>query len=79
LKELIEDAVAFGLRNEDIKSCKEYLKYTEYDLCFDTLATQLYEYDIKISAEFFEKAQMVANGLNLNSSEYDYLKQIISA
>ena len=77
LSQLIKSAEILGLSNVDIKIAQEYLEYNELGLCFDTIVTQLYEYDIEIDNQFFLMVSKIANMMNLSQSHYDFMKDLI--
>ena len=77
IQEILQEAITINLPKDDISSCLEYLENKEYGLCFDTIVTQLYEHDLKISNEFYDNIQMVGIKLGINEDEFDYLKENI--
>ncbi|MCQ9639769.1 MafI family immunity protein [Chryseobacterium sp. WG14] len=77
LTRLIEISMALGLNDTDLNNAREYLIHNEYGLCFDTLITQLYEYDIEISIEFYELIGRIGELLNLEESFYSFMKELI--
>jgi len=77
LTRLIEISMALGLNDTDLNNSREYLIHNEYGLCFDTLITQLYEYDIEISIEFYELIGRIGELLNLEESFYSFMKELI--
>ena len=78
LNALIDGAKLLGLRQADIKNANGLLEYGEYYLCFDTVITQLYEYDIKIDEQFYLLVTKSAVVLKINENEFLYLKELIS-
>ena len=54
--EFLNQAKILGLPIADSNSAEELLENREYGLCFDTIVTQLYEYDIKIDENFYQKS-----------------------
>jgi len=51
--------------------------HNEYGLSFDTLITQLYEYDIEINIEFYELLVQIGKMLNLDENSYSFMKELI--
>lgn len=76
-KQLIEGAKLLGLSNENIENAQEFLKYNELGLCFDTVVSQLYEYDIEINNDFYALVSKIGVTLLLPSNEYDFMKELI--
>ena len=54
IEELIIASKHLGLGNNDIKTVQDFLSNYEYGLAFDTLITQLYEYEIEINIDFYK-------------------------
>lgn len=77
LTKLIEISKAIGLNDVDLNNAREYLTHNEYGLCFDTLITQLYEYDIEINSTFYELIVQIGEMLNLDENSYSFIKELI--
>jgi len=77
LLEAIEMSKIFGLNENDISNAKEYLEYNEFELCFDTLITQLYEFDIVINEKFYELIDKIAKAIKLSEEKYIFMKELI--
>jgi hypothetical protein len=77
LEQLIESAKLLGLPDEDVKNAQEFLRYNELALCFDTITSQLYEYDIEINNELYILISKIGETLLLSSKEYDFMKELI--
>lgn len=78
LKIFLDRAIALGLREVDSKFATELLVIGgEYDLCFDTIVTQLYEYNIQIDVDFYNNAVMLADEMKIPALEYDYIKELV--
>lgn len=77
LKELIECSSILGLDKKDCQNALEYLEYNEYGLSFDTIITQLFEYDIEISIEFYSLIEKIANLMELPEESYNFMKGLI--
>jgi hypothetical protein len=77
LSEFIERAAILGLQEADKNLAKEYLDYNEFELCFDQVVTQLYEYNIKVDEDFYRLAETIASKLGIPETGYVYLKELI--
>lgn len=77
LSQLIEQAKSFGLPDQDVKNSNEMLKYHEYELCVDLLLTQLYEYDIMISQQFYDLFLKISYKIKIDPEKYNFIKEII--
>lgn len=65
------------LNSEDKKNCLDYLNNREYLLCFNTLTTQLYEYDVELSVEDFNFLKESALKIEIPFQEYEILEELI--
>ncbi|MDP9076263.1 MAG: MafI family immunity protein [Bacteroidota bacterium] len=70
-------AKALGLGENDWHNVEEFIKYKEYGLGFDTLITQLYEYDIEINNETYELIVLIGNKLKLQKDKYSFMQELI--
>ncbi len=77
LNSLIEGAVVLGLTEIDIKNAKEFLENREYGLCLDTLATQLYEYEMKINEQYYSLILECAREMHLKDEQYMYMRELV--
>ena len=77
LKVLLDSAKLLGLREFDESNVLEMLKYKQYNLAFEIIVTQLYEFDVEINKLFYELAVETANTLSLGDSEYLFLTELI--
>jgi hypothetical protein len=77
LLRLIEIARILGLNERDLKNAEDFLKHNEFGLCFDTIVTQLYEYDIEIDNEFYESISKIGDRMNLKQGSYSFMKELI--
>ncbi|KIX21477.1 hypothetical protein SY27_07155 [Flavobacterium sp. 316] len=75
--EILLDRFSSLILSEDIINCKELLSNREYSLCYNTLVTQIYEYDQEITQEDYNLFESSAKKLNLDLSEYELLKELI--
>lgn len=74
LKLLIAIAQESGMSETDLKNAKEFLEYNEWGLCFDTLITQLYEYDLPINVNTYSYITFLAQRLKLQPGCYEFVK-----
>lgn len=74
---LINSVEVLKLTKEDIDNSKEYLENREYGLAFDTVITQLYEYEVEIGVEFYELVSEIGRKMKIDEKEYSYLKELI--
>jgi hypothetical protein len=74
---LIQSAEILGLRKDDLDIAKEYVEYNEFGLAFETVVTQVFEYDIVIGKPFYEIVTQVAELLRIDHSEYSFINELI--
>ncbi|GAB2697899.1 hypothetical protein GCM10027037_22590 [Mucilaginibacter koreensis] len=77
LKEFIQKAKAFGLPEQDCLNAHGFLTHNEQKLAFDTIVTQLYEYEIKVDEEFLHQATLIASLMLISPDDYAYLKELV--
>ena len=77
LKAIIEKAKTLGLPEQDLINATVYLENNEYRLCFDTIITQMYEYDISIDFEFYELIDNVGTRMKVSFENYSFIKELI--
>jgi hypothetical protein len=78
IKILLEYSQKLGIRDEDLNNAIEFLDYNEFELCFDTIITQMYEYDIKIDEKFFQLVEEIGTDLKLPVNAYFFMKELIT-
>lgn len=76
---LIEAAKELGLGDVDINNSTELLENREYGLAFDTIITQLYEYEIEIDDEFYELIVKSAHNMKISEDGYSFMKELVRA
>lgn len=76
---LIEAAKELGLGDVDINNSTELLENREYGLAFDTIITQLYEYEIEIDDEFYELIVKSAHNMKISEDGYLFMKELVRA
>ncbi|WP_156109397.1 hypothetical protein [Hymenobacter sp. APR13] len=74
---LLSAAMALGLPPRDGANAKDMFDHAEWEVGFDIIVVQLYEFDIKITESFFQQAEAVASGINLPPESYNFLKVLI--
>ena len=77
LLKLAECSKILGLNENDVQNAKDYLIHNEFGLCFDTIITQMYEYDISIDENFYELVSKIGTKMNLQQNNYSFLKELI--
>lgn len=74
---LIEEAKILGLPQRDLDYASDFLINHEYGLCYDTVITQLYEYDIEIDHKIYMLISKVAKDLSLSEDDYLFMKDLV--
>ena len=77
MNHLLEQGIKLGLSSEDSKTVAEFVEYNEGVLALDTLITQLYEYDRKISPKFFQIAQKLIAELKMDGGFLEMLTEML--
>ena len=77
LQSLITIADILGLNKEDIDNAKEFLEHQEYGLSFDTLITQIYEYDIEITKDVYSLITFIGKELGFEAKNYSFMESLI--
>ena len=77
LSQMIQCAKVLGLPVKDVKNAQEFLEHHEFSLCFDTIVTQMYEYDIEINNQFYSMVSEIANKINISIEDYAFIKELI--
>lgn len=79
LAALIEEAKILGLPQRDLDNANDFLINREYGLCYDTVITQLYEYDIEIDNKIYSLISKIAKDLSLSENDYLFMKDLVRA
>lgn len=74
---ILTKAIALGLRTNDIENIEELIYYNEYGLAMDTIASQLFEYEVTVSADFYINFNVFVHELKIDFSKYKYLFNLI--
>jgi len=77
LNVLIKRAEDFGLNNQDIHHSKEFLLHYEFELCLDHVATQLYEFDLRIDLELYNLILEISHKLKIDTEKYSFIRELI--
>lgn len=72
LKEVIKD-----LSENDVRQIIEFIEHSERGIAFETLCTQIVEYDIPLSLQFYEKATQVGLSMGIEPVYWLALKKLI--
>ncbi len=78
LNVLIKRAKDFGLNSQDIYHSKEFLLHNEPELCLDQVATQLYEFDLKIDIELYNLIIEISNKLKIDIEKYSFMRELVN-
>ena len=74
---LIEAAKVLGLGDLDINNSIGLLENREYGLAFDTVITQLYEYEIEIDRDFYDLIVKVAQKMGIEEGAYSFMIEMV--
>ncbi|WP_284452577.1 MafI family immunity protein [Parachlamydia acanthamoebae] len=74
---ILMNEVSNDLPKQDVQNIIEFVKYREWGVAFETLCTQLYEFDIKISPDSYEKIAVLGKLMKLESSNWEFLKELV--
>lgn len=77
LLKLIEIAKTLGLSEFDVNNATEYLINKEYLLSYDTIITQMYEFDLEISNEVYLLISQIGKKMNLADTDYLFMNELI--
>lgn len=77
LLKLIEIAKILGLSEFDLNNATEYLINKEYLLSYDTIITQIYEFDLEINDEIYLLISQIGKKMNLADSDYLFMNELI--
>jgi len=77
LKDCTSQAQQIGLPDFDCRLASEYRSQGEYALALDHLCTQLYEHDIHISLDFFNKLMAIRTRLGPGIKDWSILRELV--
>ncbi len=74
---LCDLAEVYQARKEDVCHAREFIHYNEFELSFDTLITQMYEYEIKIDTKTYSLIESIGIQLKLSREKYFFMNEQI--
>lgn len=77
LQLLIDIAAQLELNEFDVIQAKELLDHHEFVLSFDTLITQMFEYEIEITPDIYHLIIYIGRYFKLSPNEYEYMQELI--
>ena len=77
LRIILNDAIKFGLPEDDAKDVEEFIENREYGPALEHIATQIYEYEIEIDVNFYERFIAFSKKLSIQPGTYSYLSECI--
>lgn len=77
MESFVDAVESLGLNNSDIETAQEFLNHREYGLAFDTIITQMYEYEVEIDSEFYNYIEVIAKEVKLLKVEYVFMQELI--
>lgn len=75
---LLNKVALAGLPETDLTNAKELFDHLEPGLSFDTIVTQLYEFNIAIDRETFALIESIARDMHLPIESYSFLRELIT-
>jgi hypothetical protein len=76
LHSLIDD-IHILLPQTDVKDALEMITYNEYGIAFEIICNQLFEHNIKITSEIYEKIIIIGKLMKMNETSWNFLEQLI--
>ncbi len=77
LEALISEVAALGLSDQDAWYAEDFLTHNEFTLGFEHLVSQLHEYDIPISTDFYLHIEKVGKALEVSDDKYVFIRSLI--
>lgn len=77
VKQLLVEAARLGLPARDTVIAQEYLDYAEWGLAFEHIVTQLFEYAIPLTANFYEQVEACAESMGIAPEKYSILLLLV--
>src|SRR5688572_9961950 len=76
LWQLLDRSKALGLRKEDFDNAREALEANEWEVSFNTILVQLYEYEIPITSEFIVISEEIMDEMKIDRREYQFIYKL---
>lgn len=76
VRTLILMARELGLPDQDIQNAEEMLQVNEWGVGFDTVVTQMHEYDVTVTEDFVHLAKEIMADMRIEESEYAFLHEL---
>ena len=73
LIDLIEQ-VRNVLPEKDVSEALDLAEHDEFGVSFELICTQLFEYDVKVSADVYRKLEALGKSMNIDESVWQILK-----
>lgn len=73
LLDLIEQ-IRDELPEEDVKEALDFVEHNEFGVSFELICAQLFEYDIKVSADIYRKIEEIGRSMTFDDSVWQMLK-----
>ncbi|AMR25838.1 hypothetical protein A0257_01175 [Hymenobacter psoromatis] len=81
MKQLFQAVVAgaadLSLPQRDIQNAQGMADYDEYQLGFDIIVVQLFEFEVEINEPYYQLLEQTAGRLNIPASDYIFVKSLI--
>lgn len=65
------------LPTDDIKNIREFAENNEFGLAYEILCTQLYEYSVQISCDYYNKISLYGKSIQIQPSVWLPLKELV--
>ena len=66
-----------SFRKEDKAAAEDLLNYNEPGLALETIADQLHEYNVSITADIYNQVESIATKMKMKEDVYKKLKELI--
>jgi hypothetical protein len=71
------DEVKDLLPQTDIENAREMIEHNEFGCGFEIICEQLFEYDIKISPDIYQKIVEIGQSMKMTEDKWIFLKKLI--
>lgn len=65
------------LPSEDVKKVVELVENNEFGIAYETLCTQIYEYEVRITKKFYEMVSFYGESIKIQPSIWEPIKELI--